>query len=158
MPRKPTAIPAAAGPRGVRLKNSAPKIPAKKGVAPLSRPVTAELMCSSASGNNVKGMATHTKDRARTVGQSRRSIFVRAPGSTARAPAPSPTRAQVISPGWKSSRAIAMSRNDEPQMAPMATNSPQSRGANGSRSERTGVSGRGPREGSWSSVIGETGR
>ena len=39
--------------------SSVATIAAKIGVPPFSRPVTDELMCCSASGNNVKGMATH---------------------------------------------------------------------------------------------------
>ena len=76
-------MPARCGPLGTRLNKSAPNSPANNGVAPLSRPVTAELMCSSASGNNVNGIATHTTERAITRRQSARSMRLRARGMIA---------------------------------------------------------------------------
>ncbi len=119
MPRNPTAMPHRCGPRGVRWNHIAPISPVKNGVAPLSRPVTAELMCSSASGNSVNGIATHTIDSRTSDRRSAGAIGVRAPGRKTRAAAPRPTRAQVISPGWKAPRATLMRRNEEPHISPI---------------------------------------
>ena len=136
IPAKPTAMPARCGPRGTGRRRAAPNSPANNGVAPLSRPVTAELMCSSASGNSVNGIGDpdHREgDHPTPVGAVDAATGA---GITARAAAPSPTRAHVIRPGWKSSSPMAMNRNDEPQITPTATNRPQSSKANGSRSDR----------------------
>lgn len=99
MPTDPIARPSSWGPLGLRAKKSPPMRAEKKGVAPLSRPVTAELMCVSASGKSVNGIPTHTTERTRRRPRSERSIRVREEGIKARASAPDPTRAQVMSPG-----------------------------------------------------------
>ena len=103
---------------------------AKIGVLPLSIPVTAELMCCSASGKRVKGTATHTTDRPSNRGQSARSMRTRERGNTLSTVAPSATRAHVMRPGSIVSSAIEMNRNDDPQMSEIAVNSPQAAGVN----------------------------
>ena len=63
-PTSPTPSPRSCGPVVRRPKNSSPKMAVNIGTAPLRSPVTAELMCCSASGNSVKGMPTQMIDRA----------------------------------------------------------------------------------------------
>ena len=97
-------------------------IVAKMGVPPLSMPVTAELICCCASGNNVKGIATHSNESISMRLRSVASIFARAEGMRASVRAPKPTRPQVINPGAQSSNAMAMKRNDDPQIREIETN------------------------------------
>ena len=56
-----------------RLNSSSPKMAVNMGTAPFSSPATAELMCCSASGNSVKGMATQMTDSATMRKRSSRS-------------------------------------------------------------------------------------
>ena len=83
-------------------------------MAPLSIPVTAELMYCWASGNRVNGTATHKKDKAISLGQSSRSTGLRARGTNASVAAPEPTRSHVINPGAKSASAMEMKRERRP--------------------------------------------
>ena len=103
------------------------------GSEPLSSPVSAEVMCCSASGNSVKGMATHSTEITTSRGRSARSTGFLAPGTSHSTPAPNSTRSQVTRPGSNASSPIAMNRNEDPQMPPIAANSPQSSGVNAPR-------------------------
>ena len=97
------------------------------GSEPFSRPVSPEVIYCWASGKSVKGTATHSSESATSLARSARSSGVRVAGTNHRVAAPNDTRSQVMSPGSKASRPIAISRNDDPQIAPIEANSPQSR-------------------------------
>ena len=60
------------------------------GTAPLRRPVTAELMCCSASGNSVNGMPTQMTDSATMWTRSSGSSRILEPGSSPSVTAPRP--------------------------------------------------------------------
>ena len=109
-----------------RLKSSTAKMAVNIGTAPFSSPATAELMCCSAIGNSVNGMATQMTDSAAMRKRSSRSSRMRAPGSSASVAAPRLTRAEVMTPGSKLSRPMAMKRNDAPQMRLIAEKIAQS--------------------------------
>ena len=103
---------------GQRRSINAPIAAAKMGSEPLSSPVSAEVMCCSASGNSVKGMATHSTEITTSRGRSARSTGFLAPGTSHSTPAPNSTRSQVTRPGSNASSPIAMKRNEDPQMPP----------------------------------------
>src|SRR3972149_10683987 len=70
-----------------------------------------------------------------TLAMSFRATFLRAPRKSHSVAAPNDTRSQVISPGSNESKASAMNRNDEPQIAPIDRNSAHSPGVNAWRFE-----------------------
>lgn len=125
-PANPTATPNSCAPEVRVRKKSTPKSAVKIGMAPLSMPVTAELMCCSAMGNNVKGMATHNNESAMTRTRSPGWVVMRGPGSRLSISAPSPTRRRVSVPGLTASRPMEMNRNDAPQIPAIERNSAQS--------------------------------
>ncbi len=84
-------------------------------------------------GNSVIGIAIHSRESASSRGRSARSTARRAPGTSHNAAAPSITRSHVTNPGSNARSPIAMNRNEDPQMAPIAMNSIQSSGENAPR-------------------------
>jgi hypothetical protein len=126
MPANPTNTPSSWAPLVRRPKSSAPNRAVNIGVAPLSSPVTAELMCCSAMGNSENGSPTQSTDTASMRHRSSRSIGARPPGSRWRIAAPRPTRSRVTTPGCRLSRPIAMNRKDAPQIVEMAAKTAQS--------------------------------
>ena len=117
-----------------RPKNSSPNIAVNIGTAPFSSPVTAELMCCSASGKSVNGMPTQMTDSATignaVLGHAGASAI---PAAAPRVTAPRPTRSDVMTPGSRLSNPMAMKRNDAPQMSPMDVKIDQSREREGGR-------------------------
>ena len=144
-PMKPTPTPANWAPLVRVEKNSTPNSAVKMGMAPLSNPVTAELMCCSAIGKSVNGLATHSTESATTLMRSAGSTAMGGPGKTASVSAPRPTRNKVTKPGLIDSSPIAMNRKDEPQIPAIETNIAQSIApkARVDESERTGAEAKG---------------
>ena len=130
---EPHPEPGGWGRPGQRRSITAPIAAAKMGSEPFSSPVSAELIRCSASGNSVKGIATHRTESATSRGRSARSTGLRAPGTSHSTAAPNSTRSHVTSPGSNASSPIAMNRNEAPQMPPIAANRPQSSGVNAPR-------------------------
>ncbi len=133
MPANPVASPTVCERLGGRCNISEAIAAAKIGNDPFRRPVSPDAIRCSARGNNVNGIATHRNEIATNRGRSSRSTLRRAAGTSHNTAAPKRIRSHVISPGPNDSRPIAMNRNDDPQMAPIAPNNVQSRGVNAPR-------------------------
>lgn len=78
----------------------------------------------------MKGTATHRNESATSRDRSSGASRERAAGTSHTTAAPNSTRSHVVSPGSNASSPSAMSRNDEPQIAPMDRNSAQSSAVN----------------------------
>ncbi len=100
--------------------------------------MTDELMCCSAIGKSVNGMATQMTESRSSLARSSGSICMSVTarptrvvidrGSAHSAAAPEPTRNSVIRPGGSASRPMSMKTNDDPQIAATETKSAQSCG------------------------------
>ena len=88
--------------------------------APVSIPVRAELICSSANGNMLSGKAIHRRPTQAIGFHSLRGRARRASGTRARVTKPMRIRRKVIPFGGRAVRPSAMKRNDAPQMRPGA--------------------------------------
>ena len=115
---------------GARRSSTVAQIAVATGTAPLIIPTTDESIHCCAIGSRLSGIPIHSAPSSAMRGRSARSTAVRAAGRSISANAPSATRASVTTPGSSASSPIAISRNDEPQIAAIAPSSSQSAAAN----------------------------
>ena len=136
MPVMPTATPPRRrGPVGIPNPIQATST-AAIGIALLSIPVIDESIHCCAIGNNESGSAIHVTPSNPTRLHARRGMGWRAAGSRERVANPKPTRSKVTRPGSKSSSAIAMNKNDAPQIDETMSRNDQSDDAIGLSSAR----------------------
>ncbi len=124
-PLMPTARPMATPREGAVPESQLATRVAKRGLAPLSMPVSAELTRCSAKGKSVSGKANQRTPSQKTEGQSARSTGLRAEGKQARVRKPMAMRKKARPLGLMARRPSAMKRNDAPQIRPGSTSKSQ---------------------------------
>jgi hypothetical protein len=120
-PANPIAKPAATRRDGARRARTLATSAAKRGVAPLSIPASADETCCSARGNMLRGNASQRIPRSAVFKRSPRTIGRRADGTSDSVTNQTAIRTNVTPIGATACSPSAMNKNDAPQITPGTT-------------------------------------